>query len=268
MVGLAGAEGKLPGEISGGMRKRAGLARALVLDPEIILFDEPDSGLDPVRTAYLEPADHRPERADRRDVPHRHPRHQHRADRAGQHRHALPPHLAMFGPREVLLTSRGAGGRASSSTATPGGPIGMSEEKDAARPPARWPSRGASCPRLPPINAAAGHEPRACGRGPRCSAPPRARRASCCPRCRHAARQADPRTRPTSVALAAPGAPMILHQAPLTPGRRGLFASASTSCALTFGRPFQLRGVHRAVLVHREASRSCRRRWFRSRSAR
>ena len=53
MVGLAGAEGKLPGEISGGMRKRAGLARALVLNPEIVLFDEPDSGLDPVRVAYL-----------------------------------------------------------------------------------------------------------------------------------------------------------------------------------------------------------------------
>src|SRR4051795_10808650 len=44
LVGLVGAEDKLPGEISGGMRKRAGLARALVLDPEIILFDEPDSG--------------------------------------------------------------------------------------------------------------------------------------------------------------------------------------------------------------------------------
>src|SRR5207237_6097981 len=53
MVGLRGAEKKLPGEISGGMKKRAGLARALVLDPDIVMFDEPDSGLDPMRTAFL-----------------------------------------------------------------------------------------------------------------------------------------------------------------------------------------------------------------------
>ncbi|MHB8437818.1 MAG: ABC transporter ATP-binding protein [Acidimicrobiales bacterium] len=54
LVGLVDHLAKLPGEVSGGMRKRAGLARALVLEPQIILFDEPDSGLDPVRVAYLD----------------------------------------------------------------------------------------------------------------------------------------------------------------------------------------------------------------------
>jgi len=52
-VGLSDAASRMPNQLSGGMKKRAGLARALVLNPGIVLCDEPDSGLDPVRTSLL-----------------------------------------------------------------------------------------------------------------------------------------------------------------------------------------------------------------------
>jgi len=52
-VGLGEAMDDAPSQLSGGMRKRAGFARALVMEPDIVIFDEPDSGLDPVRTALL-----------------------------------------------------------------------------------------------------------------------------------------------------------------------------------------------------------------------
>jgi phospholipid/cholesterol/gamma-HCH transport system ATP-binding protein len=133
MVGLQGAEKKLPGEISGGMKKRAGLARALVLDPEIILFDEPDSGLDPVRTAFLNELMldlNRQLKATFIVVTHDIATAKRVSDYIGM---LYRRNLVRFGPAREMFNSEIPVVRQFLSGSTDG-PIGMSEEKDATKP--------------------------------------------------------------------------------------------------------------------------------------
>ena len=133
MVGLKGAEKKLPGEISGGMKKRAGLARALVLDPEIILFDEPDSGLDPVRTAFLNELIidlNRQLQSTFLVVTHDIATARRVADFIGM---LYRRNLIQFGPAKDMFDSEVEAVRQFLAGATDG-PIGMSEEKDEVKP--------------------------------------------------------------------------------------------------------------------------------------
>ena len=132
MVGLTGAEKKLPGEISGGMKKRAGLARALVLDPEIVLFDEPDSGLDPVRTAFLNELTmdlNKQLQATFIVVTHDIATAKQVADYIGM---LYRRNLVKFGPAREMFTSDIPVVRQFLSGDTEG-PIGMSEEKDSVK---------------------------------------------------------------------------------------------------------------------------------------
>ncbi|MCK4177920.1 ABC transporter ATP-binding protein [Aciditerrimonas ferrireducens] len=157
LVGLVAHLHKLPGEVSGGMRKRAGLARALVLDPEIILFDEPDSGLDPVRVAYLDELVNTAQQETGATffvITHNIESVMRTAHYIGL---LFRSRLVAFGPKEQMvadpnpIVQQFLAGRAE-------GPIGMDEMADADTPSTQGPSSGVGSPVTAtlPLRAAAG----------------------------------------------------------------------------------------------------------------
>ena len=203
------------------MKKRAGLARALVMDPEIVLFDEPDSGLDPVRVSYLDELVERPG-GDRRHLLHHHPQHPVGDAHGRLHRRPLPPRLVKFATKEEMGTSddpiirQFLAGRAK-------GPIGMDEMA---------PPSDARPTRL---------ERRTCRRSSR----------SCSPTeelIRKSMRSPTAATRPAESAQMIPARSQFV--------RRGRPATCSPSpsrgSGRPSGRPALVAGVPRPVLVHRQ----------------
>jgi phospholipid/cholesterol/gamma-HCH transport system ATP-binding protein len=149
MVGLAGEEWKLPDQLSGGMRKRAGLARALALEPEVVILDEPDSGLDPVRIAYLNQLIldlNAQTNSTFVIVTHDMGTTTTLADNIGV---IFRQQLVMFGARELVLASSDPV-IAQFMQGSRFGPIGMSEERDAAGRPITGPVNPENLP-LPKI---------------------------------------------------------------------------------------------------------------------
>ena len=119
MVGLPGIEDMRPSDLSGGMKKRVGLARTLALQPEVILYDEPTTGLDPINTARI---NHLIVAHQARAGPHehrRHARHGHRVRGVGSPRHARQGARADAGHPRGVPDARRTPTCATSSTARP-----------------------------------------------------------------------------------------------------------------------------------------------------